>query len=71
MNMERIQLQPGQIEKVHAHLKAGHEVACITYTRCTIMDKPLHVDYIRADGTATALAGREREACIALPNTCF
>jgi hypothetical protein len=36
------------ITEVHEHLKAGHEVALLTYTRCTVMDKR-HVDYIRAD----------------------
>jgi hypothetical protein len=63
----RKQVQPGQIDLIHSHLRAGHEVACITYTHCAIMDKPLHVDYIRADGKGYRLGwpGRRTEYCFA------
>jgi hypothetical protein len=63
----RKQIHPGQIEQIHANLKAGHEVALITYTQCTIMDKPLHVDYIRADGNGYRLGwpGKKSEHCFA------
>jgi hypothetical protein len=63
----RIQTMPGEIAKIHAHLKAGHEVALITYTHCTIMDKPLHVDYIRADGNGYRLGwpGKKSVYCFA------
>jgi hypothetical protein len=37
------------IDDIHAHLKAGHEAALVTYVRVTVLDKR-HVDYIRADG---------------------
>lgn len=63
----RIQAQPGQIDQIHSHLKAGHEVALITYTQCTVMDKPLHIDYIRADGNGYRLGwpGKKSVYCFA------
>ncbi len=42
------------IDQVHDHLKAGHEVTLVTYTRTTVLDKR-HVDYIRADGNGFRL----------------
>jgi hypothetical protein len=36
------------IEQIQNHLKAGNEVALITYTRVTLFDAR-HIEYIRAD----------------------
>ena len=36
------------ITEIHNHLQAGNEVALVTYTRCSVMDKR-HVAYIRQD----------------------
>jgi hypothetical protein len=40
---------PGEIDAIHAHLRAGHEIAIATYAKCTVLGIK-HVDYIRADG---------------------
>jgi hypothetical protein len=63
----RIQVKAGEIERIHTHLRAGHEVACITYTHCSIMNKPLYVDYIRADGKGYRLGwpGKRSDYCFA------
>jgi hypothetical protein len=45
---------PGEIEAIHAHLRAGHEIAICTYGRTQVLNAKC-VDYIRADGAGYRL----------------
>ncbi len=55
------------IDEIHAHLKAGHEAALVTYVRVTVFDHR-HVDYIRADGTGFRLGWPGRRSVYAFAN---
>ena len=55
------------IEQIHAHLKAGNEVALCTYTRVTVLDSR-HADYIRADGNGFRLGWPGKKSVYAFAN---
>jgi hypothetical protein len=57
------------IQEIHDHLKAGNEVALVTYTRITVFDKR-HIDYIRADarGAGFRLGWPGKQSVYAFPN---
>jgi len=57
------------IQEIHDHLKAGHEVALVTYTRVTVLDKR-NIDYIRADGRGVGfrLGWPGKQSVYAFPN---
>jgi hypothetical protein len=46
--------KPNQIDDIHAHLKAGGQIAVVTYGRTLKLTKR-HVDYIQADGAGYRL----------------
>lgn len=55
------------LEQIHEHLKAGNEVALLTYTRITVLDSR-HVDYIRADGQGFRLGWPGKKSVYAFAN---
>jgi hypothetical protein len=55
------------IQDIHNHLRAGNEVALVTYTRVTVLDSR-HVDYIRADGNGFRLGWPGKKSVYAFEN---
>jgi hypothetical protein len=55
------------IQEIHEHLRAGNEVALVTYTRVTVFDSR-HVGYIRADGDGFRLGWPGKKSVYAFAN---
>ena len=57
----------GEIDAIHAHLRAGHEIAIVTYGHCAVLDSK-HVDYIRADGNGYRLGWPGQRSVYTFPD---